>query len=86
MDFSTPINQKSNMIRIKFKQHLDDKCFREKRKITMDIVSKETEMSRTRLMAIANTPGYNTNINAIDKLCKYFDTTPCELLEYIEDV
>jgi len=73
------------MIRIKYKQHLDDKCFREKRKITLDIASKETGMSRTRLSQIANTPGYNTNIEAIDILCKYFDTTPCELLEYIDE-
>lgn len=73
------------MIRIKYKQHLDDKCFREKRKITLDIASKETGISRARLNTIANTPGYNVSIDAIDKLCKYFNTTPGELLEYIED-
>ena len=73
------------MIRIKYKQHLDDKCFSEKRKITLDTASKETGISRTRLNSIANTPGYNVGTDAIDKLCKYFDTTPCELLEYVED-
>ena len=74
------------MIRIKYRQHLDDKSFREKRKITLNIASEETGISRARLNTIANTPGYNVSTDAIDKLCKYFDTTPCELLEYIEDV
>lgn len=73
------------MIRIKYKQHLDDKCFREGRKITLETASKETGISRTTLNRIANMPGYNVGTDAIDRLCKFFNTTPCELLEYIED-
>lgn len=73
------------MIRIKYKQHLDDKSFAEKRKITLEIASKETGISRTTLNRIANTPGYNVGTDAIDRLCKYFGVTPCELLDFIDE-
>jgi len=73
------------MIRIKYKQHLDDKSFAEKRKITLEIASKETGISRTTLNRIANTPGYNVGTDAIDRLCKYFGVTPCKLLDFIDE-
>ena len=73
------------MIRIRYKQHLDDKAFKERRRITLDEVAKETDISKATLTRIANVPGYNVGTEAIDKLCKYFGVTPCELLEYIDE-
>lgn len=75
----------NNMIRIKYRQLLDDKSFAEKKKITKEMVSSETGISKTTLNRIANSPGYNVGTDAIDRLCKYFDTTPGELLEYVAD-
>jgi len=73
------------MIRILLKNKLDDKSFREKRRVTLNEVSEATGISRPTLTRIANIQGYNTNTDTIDTLCKYFECTPCELLEYYND-
>ncbi len=70
------------MIRILLKKMLDEKSFQEKRRITLNEVSEETGISRATLNRISNVPGYNANTDSIDALCKYFESTPCELLEY----
>ena len=64
---------------------LDDKSFAEKRRITLNEVSKETGISRATLTRIANVPGYNTNTDTIDSLCKYFGCDTNKLLEYHTD-
>ena len=73
------------MIRVLLKQLLDEKAFKERRRITLNEVSEETGISRATVTRIANIPGYNTNTDAIDALCKYFECTPCELLLYVEE-
>lgn len=72
------------MIRIKLKQLLDDKAFKEGRRITLNEVSEESGIARATLNRIANTPGYNTTTNNLDALCQYLECTPGELLEYVE--
>ena len=67
------------------KQKLDEKSFAERRRITLNEVSEVTGISRATLTRIANTPGYNTNTDAIDALCKYFDCEPGELLVRVPD-
>lgn len=62
-----------------------DKVFLDKQRITLNDVSVKTGISRPTLNRIANVAGYNTNTDTINKLCKYFKCSPCELLEYIED-
>jgi len=73
------------MIRVLLKKLLDEKSFREKRRITLNEVSEQTGISRATLTRIANIPGYNTNTDTIDALCRYFDCQPGELLEYHSD-
>lgn len=73
------------MIRLFLKKLLDDKSFKDKNKITLNQVAEETGISRATLNRIANTPGYNTNTDTIDALCKYFDCTPSELMEFVPD-
>jgi len=51
----------------------------------MNEVSDETGISRPTLTRIANIPGYNTNTDTINALCKYFSCTPGDLLAYIDD-
>lgn len=71
------------MIRIKLKQLLDDKAFREGRRITLNEVSEASGIARATLNRIANTPGYNTTTNNLDALCRYLECTPCDLLEFV---
>jgi putative transcriptional regulator len=73
------------MIRVLLKKILDDRIFETKEKITLNQVAIETGISRATLNRIANNPGYNCNTDTIDKLCKFFECTPCELMEFIPD-
>lgn len=73
------------MIRVLLVQQLDNKSFKEKRKITLAEVSKQTGISRATLTRIANTPGYACTTETINALCKYFECEPGELLQYIPD-
>ena len=73
------------MIRIKFKQLLDDKAFKESKKITLNDVVDATGISRTTLSRIQNIPGYPVSLDAIDSLCKYLECQPGELLEYVDN-
>lgn len=73
------------MIRLLVKKLLDDKSFKQKEKITLNQVAVETGISRATLNRVANTPGYNTNTDTINALCKYFECLPNELMEYIPD-
>lgn len=73
------------MIRIKLKQLLDEKAFAERRRITLNDVAEETGISRPTLTRIANVPGYNTNTDTVDALCKYFGCTPGDLLQFVKE-
>lgn len=73
------------MIRIKFKQMLDDKSFKEGRRIGLAEVVEETGVSKATLSRIANARGYNASLDAVDALCGYFDCSICDLLEYVKE-
>ncbi|MCG8039962.1 MAG: helix-turn-helix transcriptional regulator [Candidatus Thiodiazotropha endolucinida] len=73
------------MIRVLFKQLLDEKSFQERKRITVSEVSRETGISRATLTRIANIPGYNTNTDTLNSLCRYFDCKPGDLLEIRDD-
>jgi len=73
------------MIRVLFKQCLDEKAFRERKRITICDVSSETGISRATLTRIANIPGYNTNTDTLDSLCRYFGCMPGDLLEFMDE-
>lgn len=73
------------MIRVLLKQQLDKKSFTERRRITLKEVAAETGISNSTLSRIANVPGYNTNTDTIDALCKYFGCGLEELLEFHQE-
>ncbi len=73
------------MIRIKLKHLLDEKVFSERRKITLNEVSEQTDISRATLNRIANVVGYNTNTDTLNQLCKYFKCDVSDLCEYFDD-
>lgn len=73
------------MIRILFNQLLDEKSFRERRRIPLTEVSQATGLSRPTLSRIANTPGYVTSTDTIEDLCRFLECTPGELLVLVDD-
>jgi putative transcriptional regulator len=72
-----------DMIRIKLIQLLDEKGFKERRRITLSEVAEKTGISRATLTRIANVPGNVTNTETIDALCEYLECQPGELLVHI---
>lgn len=74
------------MIRVMLKQQLDEKSFREKRRITLQEVSDTTGISRATLSRIANTPGYNTSTDHVDLLCEYLGCELGDLLKRVTEV
>lgn len=73
------------MIRYRFKELLAEKEFRERRKIGLAEISDATGIHRTTLTKIANTPGYNTVTDNIDKLCGYFGCDISDLMQRVSD-
>lgn len=71
------------MIRFKLKELIAKKSFTEDRRVTLDEVSAQTGISRNTLSRIANTRGYSTSTDAVDRLCAYFD---CDINEFMEKV
>lgn len=73
------------MIRILLRQKMDEMSFETRKRVTMNEIADTTGISRPTLTRIANVPGYNTNTDTIDSLCKFFKCTPGELLMYVDE-
>ena len=56
------------MIRIKLRQLIDDKSFKEGKKITLDIISEETGLSKSTLSRMQSKQGYPATLDSIDAL------------------
>lgn len=74
-----------NMIRFRLKELIADLEFRTGRRVTLEEISKATDIHRTTLSKIANTRGYNTTTNNVDKLCAFFDCKVEQLMERVPD-
>ncbi len=72
------------MIRFRLRELMQEKAFREGRRISYDEVSQTTEISRTTLSKMVNQRGYNTTTDNLSKLCKFFNCSLGELAEYVE--
>ncbi|MFZ5619691.1 MAG: helix-turn-helix domain-containing protein [Pseudomonadota bacterium] len=73
------------MIRFRLKEVIADREFREGRRITLEEIAKRTGIHRTTLSKIANTRGYNTTTDNLDRLCSYFQCPIGALVEHIPD-
>lgn len=73
------------MIRFRLKELLADKEFQERRVITLAEVAQVTGIHRATLSKIANTPGYNTGTENVDRLCAYFGCRVEQVIEHLAD-
>jgi putative transcriptional regulator len=71
------------MIRIKFKQLLEDKKFDDDKKYSLSYIAETTGISRATIGRISKDPKHITTTDVIDKLCEFFNCQPGELLSYI---
>lgn len=73
------------MIRFRLAELTADKAFKERRVIPLSEIAQATGIHRATLSKIANQPGANIGTDLIDRLCRYFQCQPGELLTYLED-
>ena len=73
------------MIRFRLKELMADKSFRENRRVTFEEISQSTGVNRTTLSKMANTRGYNTTTDNLDRLCVYFGCELGVLAEHVDD-
>lgn len=73
------------MIRFRLAELIADRAFKERRVVPLSEVAQATGIHRATLSKVANQPGANIGTDIIDKLCRYFDCQPGELLMYVED-
>ncbi len=73
------------MIRFRLAELTADKAFKERRVIPLSEIAQATGIHRATLSKIANQPGANVGTELIDRLCRYFDCQPGDLLTYIAD-
>ncbi len=73
------------MIRFRLTELIADKAFKERRVVSLTEVADATGIHRATLSKMANQPGANIGTDLVDKLCRYFDCQPGNLLTYVED-
>ncbi|MGQ0622104.1 MAG: helix-turn-helix domain-containing protein [Panacagrimonas sp.] len=71
------------MIRYRLKELIADREFRERRVITLTEISEATGIHRATLSKLANTPGYSTVTDNVDKLCSYFQCPIEALMQHV---
>lgn len=73
------------MLRFKIKQLIEQKEFRENRRITLLELAEATGINRMTLSKIINHRGYSTVTENLDKLCAYFQCEIQDLVEYVSE-
>lgn len=73
------------MIRYRLKELIADRSFKEGRPLTISEIAIETGIARRVLTSIANERGYNTGVENIDRLCRYFDCQVGDAMEYVRN-
>jgi putative transcriptional regulator len=73
------------MIRYRLKELIADRSFKQGRPVTVTEIAEATGIARRVLSSIANERGYNTGVENIDRLCRYFGCAVSEVMEYVAD-
>lgn len=73
------------LIRFRLAELVSDKAFKERRVISLVEIAEVTGIHRATLSKMANQPGSNIGSEIIDKLCKYFDCQPGDLMTYVHE-
>ncbi len=73
------------MIRFKLQELMAEKQFREGRRVTITELSEVTGINRVTLSKLVNQRGYSTVTENIDRICKYFNCSVSDVMEYLEE-
>lgn len=73
------------VIRFRLAELTADKAFKERRVVPLSEIAQATGIHRATLSKIVNQPGANIGTDLIDRLCRYFQCQPGDLLTYVDD-
>lgn len=73
------------MIRFRLAELIADKAFAERRVVSLSEIAEATGIHRATLSKIVNQPGANIGTDIIDKLCRYFDRQPGDLISFVRE-
>lgn len=73
------------MIVFRLGRLMDEKGFREKRRVTLEEVARETGIGRNTLSRLASNRPYNATTDTLDRLCQYFGCQLHDLALYVPD-
>ena len=71
------------MIRFYLHEMIAERKFKTGKKVTLEMIAKETGVSKVTLSRINSQRGYNTTTDNIDKLCAYFGCSVAQLIEHV---
>lgn len=73
------------MVRFHLKELIAKREFERGKRITLEEISRETDIHRTTLSKIANSRGYNTTTDNVAAICDYLKCSVGEFMEVVED-
>lgn len=73
------------MIRFRLAELMADHQFKHGRRITVKEISDATGINRNTLSRMANTRGYSTSTDTLDKLCRFFGCDVGDVARYLDD-
>lgn len=73
------------MLRFRVRELIADKSFRDGNRVTITSVAEATGINRRVLTSIINERGYNTGTDNVDRLCRFFECQPGEVMQYVPD-
>ncbi len=73
------------MLRFKLKEMIAKKEFTDGRRITIGEVAEDTNIHRMTLSKMINQKGYNTGSENLNRLCKYFNCSIEDIVEYVDE-
>lgn len=69
------------MLRVKLREAMEDYRRRTGVRMTYELLSRQTGLSRATLESVASRHSYNTRLSTIEKLCVALECKPGDLLE-----
>jgi len=73
------------MLRYKLKERIADKEFRERRRVTIQEIARETGITRNTLSKLLNQHGASVRTENLDRLCAYFGCRIEDLVEFVSN-
>ncbi len=73
------------MVRYRLAELMSEKRFRDGQRVTLGMIAEATGITRTTLSNIVNVRGYNTSMEIIEKLCRYFGVEVGEMVSFVDD-